>query len=173
MRSDERGLSIFNFVAIPRRDTCSEHIAHLVRKIEDGIVVRAARHLRRNFVKLRARVSYIYTRHGRILYNMAFNLRRIRCLATQTTAIGFHLMNQAGEPSEAFLRCGLGLNWTSPSLSLRIRYRLSSLILYPLPATYASMARPGIQEAAAFYIGVRAVLSIHRRPGDASGRIKL
>lgn len=27
---------------------------------------------------------------------MAFNLRRIRCLATQTTAIGFHLMNQAG-----------------------------------------------------------------------------
>jgi len=51
-----------------------------------------SRHLRRFY---KTTVCKLYRKHGRILYNMAFNLRRIRCLATQTTAIGFHLMNRA------------------------------------------------------------------------------
>lgn len=54
--------------------------------------VHTSRHLRRFY---KTTVCKLYRKHGRILYNMAFNLRRIRCLATQTTAIGFHLMNQA------------------------------------------------------------------------------
>lgn len=56
--------------------------------------VNVSRHSRR-FRKTTPRTLYRKT-HGRTLYNMAFNLRRIRCLATQTTAIGFHLMNQTG-----------------------------------------------------------------------------
>lgn len=103
----------------------------------------------RQFCKTTARISYIHTKHGRILYNMAFNLRRIRCLATQTTAIGFHLMNQAGAFGSIFaLWARLKLDVPPSTLppprspfSLSSA-RLSSLILYLLPATYASMIRP-------------------------------
>lgn len=74
---------------------------------------------------------------------MAFNLRRIRCLATQTTAIGFHLMNQAGAFGSIFalwarLKLDIPLLPPFPLLFSFIRC-LSLLILYLLPATYASM----------------------------------
>lgn len=71
---------------------------------------------------------------------MAFNLRRIRCLATQTTAIGFHLMNRAGAFRSIFAM------WARLKLDLPLSPRSSAsasaavlLIFYLLPATYAPM----------------------------------
>jgi len=82
---------------------------------------------------------------------MAFNLRRIRRLATQTTAIGFHLMNQTGAFGSIFaLWARLKLNVPSrpppPALSRR---SLSSASVPPILAhfisasceTYASLTR--------------------------------
>lgn len=67
---------------------------------------------------------------------MAFNLRRIRCLATQTTAIGFHLMNRARAFGSIFAlgaRLKLDLPLAPPPTAAAL------LIFYLLPATYASM----------------------------------
>lgn len=67
---------------------------------------------------------------------MAFNLRRIRCLATQTTAIGFHLMNRARAFRSIFAA------WARLKLDLPLAPPASasaSLVFYSLPATYASM----------------------------------
>lgn len=52
---------------------------------------------------------------------MAFNLRRIRCLATQTTAIGFHLMNQAGAVGSIFV------------LWARLKLNVLPFLFHPLP----------------------------------------
>lgn len=64
--------------------------------------------------------------HGRNVCNMAFNLRRIRCLATQTTAIGFHLMNQArtfGSIFAFWARLKLHLPLAPPRSTIVHRYR--------------------------------------------------
>lgn len=78
----------------------------------------------------------LYTKRRRNVCNMAFNLRRIRCLATQTTAIGFHLMNRARAFRSIFAawaRLKLDLPLAPPATAS------ASLVFYSLPATYASM----------------------------------
>lgn len=74
-----------------------------------------------------------YTGHSRGTYAIWHSICEwIRCLATQTTAIGFHLMNRGPErerePSEAFLRRGHGSNCDPTPAP-------ATLVLHSLPAT--------------------------------------
>jgi len=127
---------------------------------------------------------YIYImciKHGRFLHNMAFNLRRIRRLATQTTAIGFHLMNQTGAFGSIFaLWARLKLDVPSrpppPALSCR---SLSSASVPPILAhfisasceTYASLTRARyrkLQRSARFVrrIGAKRTSDAREKPGN-------
>lgn len=73
----------------------------------------------------------MYTGHSRGTYAIWHSIcERIRCLATQTTAIGFHLMNR--RPERAFR--SIFAAWAR--LKLDPTPAPATLVLHSLPATY-------------------------------------
>lgn len=108
----------FFFILLQYRRFCAGMPNLQINDKQHTRCVYASRHLCRFY---KTTVCKLYRKHGRILYNMAFNLRRIRCLATQTTAIGFHLMNQARAFGSIFV------------LWARLKLNVLPFLFHPLP----------------------------------------